>query len=371
MQVRRQGRSRANPIDRAGFTLIELLVVIAIIAILIALLLPAVQQAREAARRTQCRNNLKQLGLAMHLFHDSRKRFPTADDAGWGVWKEQPDGWYQPSWIVVILPYIEQVNLYNYTQNSPTVPNGAAGNAAVAGLVPIPTLRCPTDPWEPGSLATNYGASNGPQQLPQFCSSGSGAPSPFSQYATPDVSFPGDTTWGYKSSAAFGGWGSSNPLRDSRGVVIWTGSSLPRSKENLVTIARLVDGTSNTIMLGEYEPKYEERFPGTSGVGTFGWGGYAASATGWYQSMSTIIPINYPINDGASCGYNTWGGAAGGDLAHAHDNFTVSTGFRSLHAGGAHFAMADGSVQFLNQNINHKTYQHLGAREDGQAVGEF
>jgi prepilin-type N-terminal cleavage/methylation domain-containing protein len=351
---------------RGGFTLIELLVVIAIIGILVALLLPAVQQAREAARRTQCKNNLKQYGLALHNFHDTRLRFPTSDDCGCGPWKENPEGMVQPSWQLVILPYMDQAPLYNQTQSGIAHPNGVT-SAGYLLLKPLPYLRCPSDPWEPGGLYTNYAASNGPQQLPQFCSSGSGAPSPFSQYATPDVSFPGDPTWGYTSSQAFAGWGSSSPLTDNRGIIIWSGSG----GKGAVNIARITDGTSNTIMIGEYEPKYEERFPGSSSAGTPVYGGYAGNWTGWFLATSTIIPINWPIDDTASCGYNTWGGVAGGDLAHAHDNFSVSSGFRSKHVGGAHFTFADGAVRFLSQNIDHKLYQHLGCRNDSQVVGEF
>ena len=269
---------------RRGFTLIELLVVIAIIAVLISLLLPAVQQAREAARRTQCRNNLKQLGLALHNFHDTKGRFPTADDVGGGNWKEQPDGKAQPSWHVVLLPYMEQANLYSFTQSNPS-PNGnnnPASNPALAALKPLPYLRCPSDPWESGNLSTNYGASNGPQQLPNFC--GGSTPTPFSQYATPDVSFPGDLTWGYRSSDAFGGWGSSTPLTSNRGIVIWSGGAAGLGPSAAsVNFAKILDGTSNTIICGEYEPKYEERFPGTSAAGTFGYGGFAGSATGWFQ----------------------------------------------------------------------------------------
>lgn len=359
---------------RRGFTLIELLVVIAIIAVLISLLLPAVQQAREAARRTQCKNNIKQLVLAMHNFHDTRGRFPTADDVGGGNWKEQPEGKTQPSWHVVLLPYMEQTNLYNFTQSTPSPNNGPitlAGNPGVFGLRPLPYLRCPSDPWEQGNLSTNYGASNGPQQLPNFC--GGSTPTPFSQYATPDVSFPGDLTWGYASSAAFGGWGSSSPLANNRGVVIWSGGAAGLVGSSASTnIARISDGTSNTIIIGEYEPKYEERFPGTSSVGTFGYGGFAGSATGWFQSMSTIIPINWPIDDNANCGYNTWGQTANaGNPANAHDNFAVSQGFRSKHPGGAHVGLCDGSVRFLSQNLDHKTYQHLGCRNDGKVLGEF
>src|SRR6185369_3767499 len=141
-----------------GFTLIELLVVIAIIAILIALLVPAVQKVREAAARAQCQNNLKQMGLAMHNYHDTKKEFPPGDSsdytpygtitfpqAGTAPANTYSGGWGS-SWIVFILPYVEQSTLY-----SRWVFNGASGytnatNSAAWNNVKIPTFRCPSSP---------------------------------------------------------------------------------------------------------------------------------------------------------------------------------------------------------------------------------
>ncbi|MDP1799531.1 MAG: DUF1559 domain-containing protein, partial [Planctomycetaceae bacterium] len=136
-----------------GFTLIELLVVIAIIAILIALLLPAVQQAREAARRTQCRNNLKQLGLACHNYHDAFNQFPHNYDArgplevstGGGQWQNGPGTF---GWIVMALPYFDQAPLYNRFNFSDN--NGGPGWTSTANTVPsttiLPALMCPSNP---------------------------------------------------------------------------------------------------------------------------------------------------------------------------------------------------------------------------------
>jgi prepilin-type N-terminal cleavage/methylation domain-containing protein/prepilin-type processing-associated H-X9-DG protein len=138
---------------RRGFTLIELLVVIAIIAILIGLLVPAVQKVREAAARTQCQNNLKQLGLAMHMYQDTYKKLP----AGWVVsTAAQPSpGW---TWSLVILPYIEQAPLYNNIAPDVTTPGGPAGGTTSALLqTSVPVYQCPSDGTGPIVTATYNG----------------------------------------------------------------------------------------------------------------------------------------------------------------------------------------------------------------------
>ena len=135
---------------RKAFTLIELLVVIAIIAVLIALLLPAVQQAREAARRTQCKNNLKQLGLAIHTYHDTAKVFPQAvfqNKATSGQWD-----WRLASPQVMLLPYIDQAPLYNSLNFNLSFNNGTA-NDTICNAAKLAAFRCPSDP----NLSTNTG----------------------------------------------------------------------------------------------------------------------------------------------------------------------------------------------------------------------
>jgi prepilin-type N-terminal cleavage/methylation domain-containing protein/prepilin-type processing-associated H-X9-DG protein len=358
-------RKRTSPVSAGGFTLIELLVVISVIGILIALLLPAVQKVREAANRMQCQNNLKQLALGLFGFQENKKRFPISDDGNTAGMQETSTG-NQPSWLLVTLPYLEQDNAYRLL-------TALSSDSAIAGsgVNRPPYFRCPSDPYAPtDKFATNYAGSLGPQQVEQFCGSPPGSyPTPFSQYATPDTSFPGDPTWGYTTSGAFDNWGADPPLSGNRGVIIW-------SHTVGVRLADVTDGTSNTILIGEYEPKYDERFPGTSTTSTTSvYGGGFGSWTGAHLGVSTIIPINWPIDDTVSCGYNNWGGsqplATGAQQNNAHDNFSVSNGFRSKHPGGANFAFVDGSVHFLTQNIDHKTYQHLGCRNDNQPLGDY
>src|SRR5262245_47588566 len=143
-----------------GFTLIELLVVIAIIAVLVALLLPAVQQAREAARRSQCKNNLKQIGLAMHNYHEMASSFPpetiwSFDPTGTGTGpNKQPRNY---TWLVMLLPYLDQAPLYNAINFSLPIWGQMAAGKSIAGTQ-LPILACPSDP----AVVWMQGASRGP-----------------------------------------------------------------------------------------------------------------------------------------------------------------------------------------------------------------
>jgi len=353
----------------------------------VALLLPAVQAAREAARRMQCSNNLKQIGLGLHNFHDLRSGFPLADGQGHGTWVEDSNRGVQPSWPIVILPYMEQQPMYDITQDPANQPAWGQhhSSAQYDVIIKLPYGRCPSDPWEADSpFFTNYAGSNGPQggisaaDGHSFCGT-----SPFQQYAHPEISFPSED-WGYTRSTAFANhyWGNTyyasesdipSPLKANRGVIIWNFDHSIHKRENheRVRLRSISDGNSNTIMVGEYEPKYDERFPGTSSGLANLWVGWSG-AQGNHLSATTIIPINWPIDDTANCGYNTWGQPANqGDVNHAHDNYGVSWGFRSLHPGGANFVFVDGSVHFLSESIDHKTYQHLGCRNDGHPVSGY
>lgn len=300
---------------RDGFTLIELLVVIAIIAVLIALLLPAVQQAREAARRTQCKNNLKQIGLALHNYHDTHNVFPAATmlssttpacmNVGVGV------NYWRYGWGVMILPYIELGNVYdhfdfnvNYTV-APSVDMEASGYS-------VATFLCPSSPFSQprctftGSITRNTGH-NGNDDLSR------------TDY---------DPVMDSRDWTCDGTW----PRRDHDGVM---------GHFSRTGIKDIIDGTSNTLLIGEQA----NGAPGSYNCHT--WIAFSAMDTA------------RGINDSATT-------VPGGGTWHFRD-----TGFSSYHTGGAHFVLGDGSVRFISENINQATLAGLTTRMGGEPIGEF
>lgn len=293
---------------RRGFTLIELLVVIAIIAVLIALLLPAVQQAREAARRSQCINNLKQLGLALHTYHDSMNVFPP----GWiGVQggnshMEGPSGF---AWGSHILPYIDQAPLYNRLNFN--VSCNDASNA-IARQTVLASFRCPTDPstnvWSLGQegnpstiLATlpsaNYVASFGTLGFEDICAS---PPFPGAQCVSNGMFF----------------HNSSTRMRDA------------------------VDGTSNTVFLGEHRSNSALRWNST-------WVGVIPQGE---EAIARVLAVS--------------------DHTPNHPALHIDD-FSSWHTGGVHLLFGDGRVRFITQNIDTNVFKAIATRSGGEVVGEF
>jgi prepilin-type N-terminal cleavage/methylation domain-containing protein len=311
-----------------GFTLIELLVVIAIIAILISLLLPAVQQAREAARRTQCKNNLKQYGLALHNYHDVYLRFPPAGQ-----------NWGNPhvGWQVRILPFADQASLYNQIEFG----NANAYNKIVGGKElrkhTTPYSRCPSDAsavrntdWAQAS----YGGSMGSNRNP----SANGACNIF---FTPNVHYPDP-----------GGQGDHGNTTEKRYISGMFGRLLADSP----AIRDITDGTSNTIMVGEILSACHDHLTG--------WWDYNGMAN---AHASTSVPLNTMTT--CESPYKPQTPEHPG--CEPQNNWNLSWGFRSGHTGGAQFLFGDGTVHFLSENIDYETYQRLGIRNDGKTIGEF
>ena len=332
---------------KRGFTLIELLVVIAIIAILVALLLPAVQQAREAARRTQCKNNLKQIGLALHNYHDVYKCFPANMMAIHGpgpTWSASSRG----SYLVQMLPFIDQAPLFKQLNFSlagqPWTPANFEGQVDANGKLyrhyVLPAFQCPsgTSPDRDGhSGRTNYALSMGNQAMP-----GRGG-----VWGGTCTDYPGNNF----GTGPAGHGNSANPTQISGFVSRFNWSSRFRD---------MSDGPSNVIAAGEIRPQCGDHH-----------------RNGWFHFNSlwtaTTAPINFPIK----CVREDAGWNAGADPTQGRgpcnhwQNWQTSQGFKSRHVGGAQFLLGDGAVIFLSENIDYLTYQRLGDRRDGQAIGQF
>jgi len=367
---------------RSAFTLVELLVVIAIIGILVALLLPAIQAAREAARRATCTNNLKQLGLAIQLYHDQKKELPPG-----ARWYDYRDGCKDCKTVsewgpeccrkrhgtihMFLLPFLEEQPLYdafNFEDPKGTdeqlLPNGLPiGSTAVA------TFVCPSDEpmtattVRPGQTApelsddllssykmTNYQASRGPtrhidgpvscpltdawnQQFAGITGPGSkpiNAPSP------PTDEF----TWTYSERAG--------PAGDPTKYFREFGGPFTRSSFT-VKISKITDGLSKTIYMGEVRVRCSA---------------HAAEGWAWSHSgnglISTVVPINFDsCSDNSALGCGSW------------ETWSSALGFKSPHPGGGHFVMGDASVQFLPDSIDMLTYNRLGGKADGGTISGF
>jgi len=300
-----------------AFTLIELLVVIAVIAILIALLLPAVQQAREAARRTECKNRLKQLTLAMHTYHDQHQLFPPgaigtvlASNA-LDTFQEAQNGtgYHGTSWILQILPMIDAAPLFDAWNFSTSV----TGNIGVANR-DIPMLYCPT---------RRTTTTNGTLLLPNFTKGGTdyGGCIGGVNLAVDNV-----TNHPMHYRDASGNW--SYPYPGQWGILHGNSSiSLPNIK----------DGASSTILLGEMQ-----RLTGSAAN--------ARSIDGWGLGGTATLFDTDADSDPSKPGMN--------------NGFYQSPG--SAHEGGAHFSMADGSVRFIQTNVSRAVFDAIGSFRGGE-----
>lgn len=313
---------------RIGFTLVELLVVIAIIGILVGLLLPAVQAAREAARRMQCSNNLKQIGLALHNYHDGHRSFPKV----WYYWNgnsngadRQPAGFFSGfGWRVMILPFMEQGNLYNqfdFSQpiHSTNSPAGAVPNLTLV-QTPVQTYLCPSDP-------TGARTKPGNQYLwSNWCFPHGGCPQNVSVAVT---TYKGLTGAGYDQVFA---------------QVPYPAAMFDRRRGAGMKFSSMSDGTTNTIAVTESSPEFNA------------WTGWAT----WHVAAHA--------QQGPNHARRFYGSTVRPANQHG---WTAGLTASSFHVGGVNTVMGDGSVHFLSENINLLTYQQLVDPDDGFPVGGF
>jgi prepilin-type N-terminal cleavage/methylation domain-containing protein/prepilin-type processing-associated H-X9-DG protein len=348
MPSQRWRGAKSTSRNRLAFTLIELLVVIAIIAILIALLVPAVQKVREAAARATCLNNLKQLALACHSYHDVNKRFPPGAGrvgGGSGLSPNTDNG----SWIVYLLPYIEQAGLAQQIDAAPGPAGRRIKNAYDAKILPVPLaiLRCPSDDFDPRAAVSNYVASIGPQCCPGQCGA---ANSPYRIYCNGNSFAP---PWGYPSSTNYG---DTTDSAQARGMFTRQGAT--------VRMIMVTDGTSSTILFGELLAGQNGDVLYSIGVNPITDGfkaGWARSDSGLSMGTTTVF-INHRTD------YMDPGGNGCVNPLRNVDNYNITFGFKSRHSGGANFAFADGSIQFISQAIDHRVYNQLGCRNDDQVA---
>lgn len=360
---------------RPGFTLVELLVVIAIIGVMVGLLLPAVQAAREAARRMSCGNNMKQLGLALHNYHATYNRLPSQG------FQHQPTSQEPATWtdsskggrLSKLLPYIEQQALFDSipfggetrlplldqgqrpgnSEWQAFIPSTALGSFThtVGGLpvqvertwhVPVATFLCPSyngmDRWQwsdganPGHRAlSNYGWSIGAQRM----DSHNGSCNLFIGNMFGDgPNGHGNSPSGVNVSGMFG-----------------RGEWYPR-------FADVSDGLSNTLMMGEVLPHQSDH----------DWNGWMHFNTLW---NATNVPINFPVIGIGEPGWNSNINPRGlandnGMGCNGWRNWQTSQGFKSQHSGGANFVFGDASVNFLQASTDMRVYNAMGGRKDGQ-----
>ena len=367
-----------------GFTLIELLVVIAIIAVLIALLLPAVQAAREAARRAQCTNNLKQLGLAVHNYHQQYNCIPPHDmflastnDLGWG---------WNASWAVCLLPNIEQAPLYNAYNFSWSDPTPNPGPNTTVDFTGIGTLVCPSDnqkvrpnpPWAPSNYKGNYG---GPPNMRQWSGT-------IVEFLTCSVQgdkangWPvGTYWWGADSNLGIFGFESvtdgtaytalfSEKLIGLGAQTVATAgitslnSEAKRGFFNLASIPPVVTTPQyvpQTFVQTQQNVLACKNVPSGTAVSAVSWLPGFAYTWGypWHWMVMTYNHYNTP--NGFSC-------SSSADTASPYGGTTMMTPPTSNHPGGVNICFTDGHVQFVKDTIAAPTFWAIGTRNQGEVL---
>ncbi|MDB5345056.1 MAG: hypothetical protein JWP89_3433 [Schlesneria sp.] len=337
---------RRNRLSR-GFTLIELLVVIAIIGVLVALLLPAVQQARESARRTQCKNQMKQFGLALHNYHEVFTSLPIGARFGIGNGSMSTG----PSFWVGLLPYLDQANLYNGIESALAIDGRTwtgynPGLGAFLNGKRVPILSCPS------STVPNYGDVGGGCQttMAQYL----GISGAYSDPNTNDIA---------------------NGFRETRQpICCWDGSIQTGHtsaggtliSSTAISLPEISDGASNVIVIGEASQfAYRNGTP----VGLTTWDGFhegltepygpiVDSGNPWPRTFNLTTIAYAPNRNDAT-------------LAGVHENFGPNNPLSSAHTGGVNVALGDGSVRFISNSVDLITLKRLATRDDRGVVGEF
>jgi prepilin-type N-terminal cleavage/methylation domain-containing protein/prepilin-type processing-associated H-X9-DG protein len=360
-----------RPASRVGFTLIELLVVIAIIAVLIALLLPAVQSAREAARRAQCTNNLKQIGIAMHNYHDQMGSYPPGciSIAGdpWGIMASEL------AWRAMILPQMEGSPVYNainFSISSNEINNGAQFTSYNTVFT---TWLCPSDGTNGGGKRPSNTADGQWTDQPLDPSTGqTAALTPVANYAgsfgdnycggvlcAPGLTW--ETPWngsppvGQPRIGWNGYWGTGFGPPD--GFTLGTGTMRGyfdyRSTQKPPHVASITDGTSNTIMAGEVIPSA------------------AADSNFWYFNgayAGTTVPLGWNSNTYPASASNCFSNWQAASAPSGCRYSAAAKGFVSFHPGGSNFLLGDGSVKFVKNSISLNIYCALGSRAGGEVI---
>ena len=314
--------------DRRGFTLVELLVVIAIIGILIALLLPAVQAAREAARRTMCNNQMKQIGLAMHNYHDVMKCFPFGNRG--------PSLSRGTNWRTSILPYIEQGTAYDKLNWVNPDFQGPYSTNTILETLRVAGYNCPSSPLSDDSYHIPSWNSCHGQMMDYVAIAGA--------YTDP-----------------VGRTGVCTPLTNQQSYICNNGMFAPNE---VFKIRDCTDGTSNTFLVGE-----QSGMVGTSDYRS----GYYGGWSGFTRPLK--VPQIQSSDDIYGSGITTFrdGNVINRQTSPPGGNavYRGNTVLNSFHPGGINVLLTDGSVRFVSETINFATYKLLGVRNDGQVIGEY
>jgi prepilin-type N-terminal cleavage/methylation domain-containing protein/prepilin-type processing-associated H-X9-DG protein len=325
-----------HPRYARGFTLIELLVVIAIIAILIGLLLPAVQKVREAASRMKCQNNLKQIGLALHNYHDTHGTLPPGG-------QQPPGGRYGHSWYIFILPHIEQGNIYDKfdIKGTTAIDTGLvyAGTNQTNGTLlagkALPMLFCPSSPLKPWALEGLLAGTSQGVQSPTYTGIAGAVDS---------------TTALNRDGESYEHYG--------KGITSRGGTLVSHETQKLVAIT---DGTSNTIMVAEQSDFCRNSAKAALDCRSdFGHGFAMGPGPAGENRHWNVTSVRYRIND------KTWENRGVGDIYYGQNR-----PLQSVHSGGINVVLADGSVRFVSDSIPLQALYDLANRNDGHVISNF